>query len=128
MKGLIDFWKRQGTATKVVLAIFIILAFRGVLIGVGVLPKPEEAKKEPTTTTAVADPSRISLVQYGMLSDGMSYADAVRLLGSAGTEVSSNNIGGSQTVMYQWKSGNLAGMNATFQHDKLVSKSQFGLR
>jgi hypothetical protein len=59
----------------------------------------------------------------------MSYAEAVRILGKEGTEVSRNELAGIVTVMYQWESRfGVANMNAMFQDDKLVQKAQFGLR
>jgi hypothetical protein len=64
-----------------------------------------------------------------MLQTGMSYAEAVRILGKEGTEVSRNELAGIVTVMYQWESRfGVANMNAMFQDDKLVQKAQFGLR
>ncbi len=57
----------------------------------------------------------------------MTYRQVVGILGEEGTVMSENEIGGYKTVMYQWKSGVLANMNATFQNDKLISKAQFGL-
>ena len=57
----------------------------------------------------------------------MTYRQAVATLGAEGVEMSSNDIGGSQTVMYQWKVGSMTNKNAMFQNDKLVSKAQFGL-
>ena len=66
--------------------------------------------------------------RYGELRTGMTYRQAVATLGAEGVEMSSNDIGGSHTVMYQWKAGMMANMNAMFQNDKLISKAQFGLK
>lgn len=70
----------------------------------------------------------VTLVQFTEIKDGMTYAEVSAILGSPGIEQSSNNIGGTKTVMYAWdgKTG-LGNMNAMFQNDKLVQKSQFGL-
>ena len=72
----------------------------------------------------------VSLGQFQQLRDGMTYAEAVAVLGSSGTEQSRSTIGDLVTVMYAWPgSGTLgANMNAMFQKDKLVMKAQFGLR
>lgn len=72
----------------------------------------------------------VSLGQFQRLRDGMTYAEAVGVLGSPGTEQSRSSIGDIVTVMYSWPgSGTLgANMNAMFQNDKLVTKAQFGLR
>jgi len=72
----------------------------------------------------------VSLAQFQQMRDGMTYGEAVAVLGSPGTEQSRSNIGDIVTVMYSWPgSGTLgANMNAMFQNDKLVTKAQFGLR
>lgn len=70
----------------------------------------------------------VTLSQFTEIKDGMTYAEVSALLGSPGVEQSSNNIAGMKTIMYAWdgKSG-LGNMNAMFQNDKLIQKSQFGL-
>lgn len=72
----------------------------------------------------------VTLDQFQQLRDGMTYSEAVGVLGRAGTEQSRSNIGKMVTVMYTWPgSGTLgANMNAMFQNDKLVTKAQLGLR
>jgi hypothetical protein len=72
----------------------------------------------------------VSLAQFQQLRDGMTYGEAVGVLGGSGTEQSRSNIADIVTVMYSWPgSGSLgANMNAMFQNDKLVVKAQFGLR
>jgi hypothetical protein len=71
----------------------------------------------------------VTLAQYHQLTDGMSYGQAVNVLGSSGTEISRSNVAGFLTVMYQWEGTHSGGnMNALFQNDRLVSKAQAGLR
>jgi hypothetical protein len=73
--------------------------------------------------------SGVTLAQYHQLTDGMSYGQAVNVLGSSGTEISRSNVAGFLTVMYQWEGTHSGGnMNALFQNDRLVSKAQAGLR
>lgn len=79
-----------------------------------------------TTTTTVS--SGVTMANYNKLRDGITYAQAVAILGKEGTEISSNNIAGIKTVMYEWKGdGWGTNMNAMFQDGKLISKAQFGL-
>ena len=70
------------------------------------------------------------MANFSRLKSGMSYSQVVSILGSEGTEMSSNDIGGYTTVMYQWegRGGFGANMNAMFQNGELVSKAQFGLK
>jgi hypothetical protein len=73
--------------------------------------------------------SGVTLAQYHQLTDGMSYGQAVNVLGSSGTEISRSSVAGFSTVMYQWEGTHNGGnMNAMFQNDRLVSKAQAGLR
>lgn len=70
----------------------------------------------------------VTLTQFNQLRDGMSYKEAVAILGSEGVEQSSSNVAGIKTVMYAWNGNTFgANMNAMFQDDKLVQKAQFGL-
>lgn len=80
-----------------------------------------------------AKPKKLGVTKagFGALKDGMSYEDAVAILGRAGEKMSESELGGVRTVMYQWKAdrGSLgANMNAMFQDGKLISKAQFGLK
>lgn len=70
----------------------------------------------------------VSLAAFGSLRTGMSYSDAVGVIGQDGTEISRSDIAGTTTVMYMWKNADHSSMNAMFQRDKLVSKAQFGLK
>lgn len=74
--------------------------------------------------------SNVTLPNFYRLTDGMMYEDAVRILGSPGTEISRTALGGVTTVMYTWEgSGGFgANMNAMFQDGRLVSKAQFNLK
>lgn len=70
------------------------------------------------------------MAQYQQLRDGMSYAEAQRVLGGPGEELSSSTIGNIRTVMYKWDGDGSIGanMNAMFQNDRLTMKAQHGLR
>lgn len=73
----------------------------------------------------------VTMAGFNALENGMSYEDAVTILGRAGEKMSESEIGGVQTVMYQWKAdrGSLgANMNAMFQDGKLILKAQAGLK
>lgn len=69
-----------------------------------------------------------TMAKFNRLDTGMSYAEAVRILGGPGTELSRSDLGGITTVMYQWTGTGIGNMNAMFQGDKLVNKAQFGLK
>lgn len=69
-----------------------------------------------------------SLAAFSALKTGMSYQQAVSIIGCEGSEMSRSEMGGYVTVMYGWSGGFLASMNAMFQNDKLVTKAQMGLK
>ena len=77
----------------------------------------------------------VTKAHYDQLQNGMSYRDAVTIIGTEGDEMSRNRIEGVpgvmssvETVMYMWQNGDGTNMNAMFQNDKLMQKSQFGLK
>jgi hypothetical protein len=91
------------------------------------------ATRAPTATTAPRPTPtiawRLTLAAYNRLTDGMSYADAVRIIGKEGTEQSRSSMAGYVTVLYMWQSSDgLSNMNAMFQNDKLITRAQFGLK
>lgn len=69
-----------------------------------------------------------SLSAFQQLRTGMSYGQAVAIIGCEGSELSRTEMAGYVTVMYMWSSSWGANMNAMFQNDGLVSKAQFGLK
>ena len=67
--------------------------------------------------------------EYLALDDGMSYADAVAVIGTHGEEEA--RLGrsfGMETVSYRWLNWDGSNMSATFQNGRLTMKAQFGLR
>lgn len=94
-------------------------------------PAPTAA---PTTAapTTEANTAKISLDEFNQLQTGMSYEQAVAVIGGEGAKLSESSFGDVTTVMYQWDGSNDSGFganaNAMFQGDKLVSKAQLGLK
>jgi len=83
------------------------------------------------TATAVATPeitAKVTAATFAQLKTGMKYADVVKILGSEGEVLSESELGGTKTVMYQWKGDGISNMNAMFQNNKLINKAQFGLK
>jgi hypothetical protein len=81
-----------------------------------------------TDTFPAAPDQRVTKAKYEALTKGISYADAVAVMGFNGEEMSRVELGGTTTVMYSWQNPDGSNMNATFQKDMLVSKAQFNLR
>jgi len=77
-------------------------------------------------------PLGVTMAGFTALKEGMSYEDAVAILGREGEVQSESKFGDITTIMYQWDGARRPGlgssMNAMFQNGKLVSKAQFGLK
>lgn len=70
----------------------------------------------------------ITMAQFSKLETGMTYDQAVAILGKPGVEMSRSDVAGTVTVLYTWDAGGLANMNAMFQNGKMISKAQLGLK
>jgi hypothetical protein len=83
-----------------------------------------------TVSVAANEDGCVSMEEYDALRNGMSFNDALTILGGNGQELSSSDLGGIRTSMYAWDGCGAFGanMNAMFQSGQLVSKAQFGLR
>lgn len=95
--------------------------------------KPTEVSKsvvqEPTAKPVEKKSSGVTMAKFTSITEGMSYSEVASILGGPGEVMSSSDVAGYKTVMYQWKGESIMGnMNAMFQNDKMVSKAQFGLK
>ena len=81
------------------------------------------------TAPALEEPDLVTLNDYLNLRDEMSYAEVVGVIKVSGSEVSRTTTGGINVVMYTWKNGRGRGsLTAMFQNDRLINKTQFGLK
>lgn len=70
-----------------------------------------------------------TLAQYQKIKVGMSVKEVQKILGSPGTEGSYNEIGGNKNLGMGWADGaGIYYVTGTFVNDKLVGKSQDGLK
>jgi hypothetical protein len=74
-----------------------------------------------------ASPPIVTREKYDQIHEGMTYRQVCDIIGSSGEEVSRSDMAGVTTVMYSWTNSNASNMNAMFQNNRLISKSQFGL-
>lgn len=93
--------------------------------------KDEQKQETPKEKPTKKEDKGISKEEFDKLENGMSYEEAVEIIGVEGELISETGSKGDQfyTVMYQWdgESGFGANANAMFQGGKLESKAQFGL-
>jgi len=83
-------------------------------------------KSEDGNTTAAK--SDLTLAKYNQLQNSVSYEDAVKIIGSEGTQTSSSTISKMKIASYKWEGEKVAKIFATFKDNKLTSKSQTNLK
>ena len=73
--------------------------------------------------------SKISMQEFEALATGITYEEAVEIIGGEGELTSQVDVGGYDTKLYTWEGEGSFGANAnaTFQNGKLTSKAQIGL-
>lgn len=85
---------------------------------------PAPTKSEPAKADVPkADPAGLTLEKFDELKIGMKYDDAVKILGSAGTETSSSGSGANKFVSYKWEGKDYARITASFKNGDLQSKN-----
>lgn len=87
-------------------------------------------KQRPDGGTDEANNPTMTLAEFNSLKTGMTYDEAVKIIGGGGTLSSESEVAGIKTSMYTWDGeGDFgANANAMFQDGKLVQKAQFGLK
>ena len=115
----------------------IALAFIPVLIGVQWLSNSSFGSLNtlPRQVLPQLSSDVVTKNEYDQISEGISYAQVVSVIGTEGVEQSSNRIEGVpgvmesvSTKMYSWQNSDGSNMNAMFQNDKLIQKAQSGLK
>jgi hypothetical protein len=93
-------------------------------------PATAQAAPAPAPAPAPATVKQgVTLAQFNQLHDGMTYTQAVAVLGFDGELISESTFGGIRTAWYQWNGTTFLGnMNAMFQNDALIQRAQLGLR
>ena len=102
-------------------------------------PKMDELTKKSTPTTSSPSSSdnsdttsnsstELTMEKYNKIKNNMSYKEVVDIVGSEGSETFSSTIGKYKTVSYKWEGPNFQFIYATFQNDKLTSKTQANLK
>jgi outer membrane protein assembly factor BamE (lipoprotein component of BamABCDE complex) len=84
-----------------------------------------------TEQKPVSEPSsvgQLTMDQFRQLKDKMSKSEVERILGGPGTEVSSSSGGGMTFSVYKWEGEDYKTVIVSFQDDKVISKSQVGLK
>lgn len=73
------------------------------------------------------DSTKIDADKFAKIENGMTYDEVVSIIGSEGSEQSTNEIGSVKTTMYEWESDGWGVATITFQNGKVTNKTQFGV-
>jgi outer membrane protein assembly factor BamE (lipoprotein component of BamABCDE complex) len=72
--------------------------------------------------------SALTMAKYNQLKTGMARSEVERILGGPGTEISSTSGGSSTFSVDKWQGENYSSIIISFRNDKILSKSQVGLK
>ncbi|SHO50589.1 Ig-like domain-containing protein [Anaerocolumna xylanovorans] len=88
----------------------------------------EQAVIMPNDTSSDTGSTYITLSKYNSLNDGISYADAVKIIGTEGTVSPASDVSDTKSAEYVWygKDG-ISNAVIIFKDDKLYTKSQTNL-
>lgn len=101
-----------------------------VMLGIGTAANDPELKE---TLDKYNAPPVITLSEFNLLTEGMTYQQAVSVVGAEGVVSSSMTTpdfrnGTSTLTSYRWANGDLSSASASFDNDRLTSKMQIALK
>lgn len=101
---------------RVLLGIFVIFVAMGILASLG-------------SETEDSDKCYISLAEFNKIENGMSYDQVKEIVGCEGTVNSDTQVMDTKMTIYSWygKDG-ISNANVTIENDKLINKTQIGLK
>jgi hypothetical protein len=121
--------RSRGKAVGFAIAIVFVLIVVGAINSTPKTPvnAPSQSADLAAASTPMSSPTA-TMAGFNRLSNGMTYAQVVAIVGEPSQELARNEIAGTETVMYSWDAGIGANMNAMFQNGKMMQKAQMGLR
>jgi hypothetical protein len=72
--------------------------------------------------------SALNIADYNRVKNGMKLSEVLDILGSEGSEVSSSEAGKAKISTYKWEGKDYSYIICTFNNDKLMLKSQSGIK
>ena len=91
-------------------------------------PRPTPATTSTPPATAEKGDYDITMAKFDQLKIGMARPDVERILGGNGTEISSSVGGGIRFSVNKWEGEKFKSIILSFKNDKIMSKSQVGLK
>lgn len=87
--------------------------------------KNQTSLRSTSPSAATAD---LTMAKYDQLQTGMSLAEAVKIIGSEGSQTSNSTSGSYKSATYKWEGDKNARIYVIFKDDKIQSKSQSNLK
>ncbi|NOT47714.1 MAG: hypothetical protein HOP17_08180 [Acidobacteria bacterium] len=91
-------------------------------------PAPSNAPPPAAPTPRGGQTSALTMAQYNQLKIGMKRSEVERILGGPGEEISSTSGGGVNFSVNKWSGESYTSVIISFRDDKIMSKSQVGLK
>lgn len=91
-------------------------------------PPSSSPTSSPSISTGEKGDYELTMEKYNKLSIGQPRADVERLLGGKGTEISSSAGGGVRFSVNKWEGDGFKSIILSFKNDKIMTKSQVGLK
>ncbi len=91
-------------------------------------PKPKTETSSSPEVAPKNDLLPLLFANYEQIEDGMNYEDVVKIIGSDGIETRRSSLENVELRDYKWKGENYQRIYVSFRNDKLISKSQSGLK
>lgn len=122
--------KKSHKKIIIVIVIIVLVALIGSCAS-GAGNKSDNSNSSSSTASQSAqqdkDSTKIDADKFAKIENGMTYDEVVSIIGSEGSEQSTNEIGGVKTTMYEWESDGWGVATITFQNGKVTNKTQFGV-
>ncbi len=91
-------------------------------------PPPAATPYSPSSTPVNKGEYDVSMEKYQQIKIGTSRTEVERILGGKGTEISSSVGGGTSFSVNKWEGERYKSIILSFKNDKVMSKSQVGLK
>lgn len=96
-------------------------------------PPPAPSNSGPSNTantsrTTSSSTAALTMEKYNQLKIDMPKSDVERILGGPGEEISQSSGGGMTFSVYKWSGDNFKSVIISFKNDRIMSKSQVGLK
>ena len=107
-----------------------------IVLGLASLRQSRTPEAQPSlvaaedASEAETEPCAATMAEFYRLGTGMSYVEARRVVGCDGEMISQLELSGINSATVKWNAANayFGSLIVTFQDNRLVSRSQFGLR